>query len=122
MSSVYSSLRSVLANFWLEDYDNVVFYDHDGNGEKVKGKPGQTGISAYPCYGKGVVQIPDELGFTVLGKHDKGSITGFDLSSNMELNDGDWWGWKKNFRLRVPAGSETEKFLQKHNIEYEMIE
>ena len=122
MSRVYASLRSVIADLWLEDYDNVVFYDHDGKGEKVNGKYGPSGISAYSCYGKGIVKFLEELGFTVLGKHDKGDITGFDLSSNMELNDGDWWGWKENFRLRVPAGSETEKFLQRHNIEYETIE
>ena len=122
MSRVYSSLRRVIADLWFGDYDNVVFYDHEGKGEKVNGKSGPSGIRAYSCYGKGVVQFPDGLGFIVLAKHDKGDITGFDLSSNMELDDGDWWGWKANFRLRVPAGSETEKFLQKHNIEYEGIE
>ena len=87
----------------------------------MNGKPGPDGIRAYACYGKGTVQFPEELGFTVLDPHDKGDITGFDLSANMELNNGDWWGWKENFLIRAPEGSETEKFLQKHGIPYEAV-
>ena len=120
-SRINASLRKTLASFWLETCDSIVFYDHTGKGEKVNGKPGPEGIRAYACYGKGTVQFPEELGFTVLAPHDKGDITGFDLSANMELNNGDWWGWKENFLIRAPEGSETEKFLQKHGIPYEAV-
>ena len=120
-SRINASLRKTLASFWLEDHDNIIFYDHTGKGEKVNGKPGPNGIRAYSIHGQGTVQFPEELGFVVLDQHDKGEITGFDLSSNMELSSGDWWGWKENFLIRVPEGSETEKFLQKHSVPYEII-
>ncbi len=118
---VYYSLYSKIADFWLEQYDNIVFYDHSGRGEKVFGKPGPTGKSAHFCYGEGMITFPDELGFTVLDLPESDNISGFELSGNMELNTPALTGWK-NYLIRVPAGSETEKHLQRHKMDYEVIE
>ena len=123
-NGVISALYQIIADFWLDDYENVVFYDHTGKGTSRFGGPAPRGIMTYRYYGSGVVVFPEELGFTEMNCKDMGpdgmdtEFAGFELRSEAEIDE--WSGWK-NFEFRVLPDSEAEKYCQNHEIRYEVI-
>ena len=123
-NGVISALYQIIADFWLDDYENIVFYDHSGTGTSQFGKPAPRGIMAYRYYGSGIITFPEELGFTEMNCKDMGpngldtEIVGFELHSDVEIDE--WFGWK-NFEFRVLSDSEAEKYCKQEEIPYTVI-
>lgn len=123
-NGVISALYQIIADFWLDDYENIVFYDHSGTGTSQFGKPAPRGIMAYRYYGSGIITFPEELGFTEMNCKDMDpngldtEIVGFELRSDVEIDE--WFGWK-NFEFRVLSDSEAEKYCKQEEIPYTVI-